>query len=216
MHTFGTPQVQRKRFYRKSELQMFLLISSGLFSGPKLSTNMASPYVKHFGEYMYIVTQKLWATKAWDLDKLFIYWSLITFHLLGFFHCTVSNLFFCAVFIAWQWKRRIEVKQVVTVKYYSFFLGLTTDFCEIGAHSNYWRFQMYLTLENRHELCEHCKTSLFRKELNLKAHSRSVICTTSSDVVPWWKTQKLYFTFIADRWKINEFFPSIINEEARK
>ena len=64
MHTFGTPQVQRKRFYRKSELQMFLLISSGLFSGPKLSTNMASPYMKHFGKYMYIVTQKLWATKA--------------------------------------------------------------------------------------------------------------------------------------------------------
>ena len=39
----------------------------------------------------------------------------------------------------------IEVKQLVTVL---FLLGLKTDFCEIGAHSNnYWRLQMYLTLE---------------------------------------------------------------------
>ena len=29
-------------------------------------------------------------------------------HFLGFLHWTVSNLFFCAVFIAWQWKRRIK------------------------------------------------------------------------------------------------------------
>ena len=28
-------------------------------------------------------------------------------HFLGFFHWTVSNVFFCSVFIAWQWKRRI-------------------------------------------------------------------------------------------------------------
>ena len=27
-------------------------------------------------------------------------------HFLGFFHWTVSNLFFCAVFIAWQWKTK--------------------------------------------------------------------------------------------------------------
>ena len=30
--------------YRKSELQMFLLITGGHIGGPKLSTNMASPY----------------------------------------------------------------------------------------------------------------------------------------------------------------------------
>ena len=40
------------------------------------------------------ITQKLWATKIWDLDKLFIYKSFITIHFLGFFHWTVSNLFF--------------------------------------------------------------------------------------------------------------------------
>ena len=50
------------------------------------------------------ITQKLWAIKTWDLDKLFIYWSFITFHFLGFFHWTVCNIFFAAVFIAWQWK----------------------------------------------------------------------------------------------------------------
>ena len=40
------------------------------------------------------ITQKLWVTKTWDLEKLFIYYSFITFHFLGFFHRTVSN-FLC-------------------------------------------------------------------------------------------------------------------------
>ena len=43
------------------------------------------------------ITQKLWATKTWNLDKSFIFESFITFHFLGFFHWTVSNLFFCCV-----------------------------------------------------------------------------------------------------------------------
>ena len=58
---------------------------------------------------------------------------------------------------------------------------------------------MHLTLENRHE---HCKTSLFRKNL-------------ISKLIPYQWFILLHFTFIAHRWKINEFFPSIINEEAR-
>ena len=56
------------------------------------------------------ITQKLWATKTWDLEKLFTYYSFITFHFLDFFHWTGSNLFFCAVFIAWQWKRSLTRK----------------------------------------------------------------------------------------------------------
>ena len=40
------------------------------------------------------ITQKLWAIKTWDLDKLFTYYSFITFRFLGFFHWTLSNLFF--------------------------------------------------------------------------------------------------------------------------
>ena len=42
MRTYASAQVKRKNFYRNSELQMFLLISSSLIGGPKLSTNMAA------------------------------------------------------------------------------------------------------------------------------------------------------------------------------
>ena len=40
------------------------------------------------------ITQKLWATKTCDLDKLFIYYSFIAYHFLGFFQWTVSNVIF--------------------------------------------------------------------------------------------------------------------------
>ena len=56
MHTYASSRVKKKSFYRKSELQMFLLISSGHIGGPKRSINMASPYkalqscVKRFGK----------------------------------------------------------------------------------------------------------------------------------------------------------------------
>ena len=36
------------------------------------------------------------------------------FHFLGFFHWTVSNLFLWALFIAWQWKRRILLNKYVS------------------------------------------------------------------------------------------------------
>ena len=93
------------------ETKMSSLISGGHIGGPKLSTNMAFPYkglqrcMKAFRQ----MTQNLWATNTWNLDKLFI--LFITFHFLGFFHWTVSNLFFCALFIAWQWKRRITQRK---------------------------------------------------------------------------------------------------------
>ena len=56
MHTYASSQVKRKSFCRKSELQMLLLISGGHIGGPKLYTNLASPYkalqrcVKRFGK----------------------------------------------------------------------------------------------------------------------------------------------------------------------
>ena len=87
------------------------------FPAAKLSTNMVSPYsvtdtessIK-VREMFRQITQKLWPTKTWDLDKLFIYKSFIMFHFLGFLQWTVSNLFFWAVFIlAWRWKRRISL-----------------------------------------------------------------------------------------------------------
>ena len=44
MRTYASSQVKGKSFYRKTELQMFVLISGGHIGGQKLSTNMASPY----------------------------------------------------------------------------------------------------------------------------------------------------------------------------
>ena len=44
MRTYASSQVKGKSFYRKTELQMFVLISGGHTGGQKLSTNMASPY----------------------------------------------------------------------------------------------------------------------------------------------------------------------------
>ena len=39
MRTYGSYRVKRKSFYRKSELKMFLLISSGHIGAPKRYTN---------------------------------------------------------------------------------------------------------------------------------------------------------------------------------
>ena len=42
MRTYASSRVKRKSFYRKSKLQMFLLISGGHIGAPKRCTNMAS------------------------------------------------------------------------------------------------------------------------------------------------------------------------------
>ena len=44
MRTYAGSRVKRKSFYRKSELQMLLLISGGHIGGKFLSTNMGYPY----------------------------------------------------------------------------------------------------------------------------------------------------------------------------
>ena len=44
MRTYASSRVKRKSFYRKSELQMFLLISGSHIGAPKRCTNMAFPY----------------------------------------------------------------------------------------------------------------------------------------------------------------------------
>ena len=57
MRTYASSRVKRMGFYRKSELQMFLLISGGHIGAPQRCTNMASPYKalqrcgKRFGKY---------------------------------------------------------------------------------------------------------------------------------------------------------------------
>ena len=62
MRTYASSRVKRKGFLRKSELQMFLLISRGHI-GANSSTKVRETFRQ--------VTQKLWATKTWDLVKLF-------------------------------------------------------------------------------------------------------------------------------------------------
>ena len=55
MRTYSSSRVKKKS-YRKSEFQMFLLISGGHIGAPKWCTNMMSPYkalqgcVKRFGK----------------------------------------------------------------------------------------------------------------------------------------------------------------------
>ena len=44
MCTYASSRVKRKSFYRKSELQVFLLISGGHIGAPKRYINMASSY----------------------------------------------------------------------------------------------------------------------------------------------------------------------------
>ena len=44
MCTYASSRVKKKSFYRKSELQMFSLISGGHIGAPKRYNNMASPY----------------------------------------------------------------------------------------------------------------------------------------------------------------------------
>ena len=69
MRTYASSQVKGKSFYRKTELQMFVLISGGHIGGQKLSTNMASPYEALVSstkvpEMFQQITQKLRATKT--------------------------------------------------------------------------------------------------------------------------------------------------------
>ena len=71
MRTYASSRVKRKS-YRKSEVQMFLLISGGDIGGPKrygVSIQSSAKVRETFRQ----ITQKLWATKTWDLDKLFMY-----------------------------------------------------------------------------------------------------------------------------------------------
>ena len=78
------------------------------FEVPFATPNMASPFkalqrcMKHQQ-----ITQKLWATKTWDLDKLFKNKSFITFHFLGFLYWTFSNLFFCCMTVNLWWAKMV-------------------------------------------------------------------------------------------------------------
>ena len=75
MRKYASSQEKKKSFYRKRELQMFLLISRRPFWFTKtihqydVSVQSSTKVRETFRQK----TQKLWATKIWDLEKLFIY-----------------------------------------------------------------------------------------------------------------------------------------------
>ena len=75
MCPYASSRVKRKSFYRKSELQIFLLISGGHIGAPLtvhqygVSIQSSTKVRETFRQ----IIQKLWATKTLDLDKLFIY-----------------------------------------------------------------------------------------------------------------------------------------------
>ena len=71
MCTYASSRVKRKSFYKKSELQMFLLISGGQKTVHQYGVSIQSS--TKVRETFRQITQKLWGTKTWNVDKLFIY-----------------------------------------------------------------------------------------------------------------------------------------------
>ena len=92
----------RKGFYGKSELQMFL-ISGGHIAGQFLSTNGIS--IQSSIKVREAVVHK--DLRLGQIVYILVFCNILFFDL---FHWTVSNLFFCAVFISWQWNEEIPVK----------------------------------------------------------------------------------------------------------
>ena len=70
MRTYASSWVKRKSFYKKSELQMFLLISGSQNGAPIYGVSVQSS--TKVSEMFQQITQKLWDTKTWELDKLFL------------------------------------------------------------------------------------------------------------------------------------------------
>ena len=73
MRTYASSRVKKKSFYRKRELQTFLLISGGHIGCTVHQYGVSIQSFTKVRETFRQVTQKLWATETWDLDKLFIY-----------------------------------------------------------------------------------------------------------------------------------------------
>ena len=125
----ASSRVKRKGFYRKSELQMFLLISGGHIGGQliwRLHTKLYkgawnvsannSETVGHkdlrFGQIVYIS----------------VFYNI---HFLGFFHSMVSNLFFLRRV---QWKRRILVDSRALIKLWIDWNTIARRACHVPVH----------------------------------------------------------------------------------
>ena len=103
MRTYAKSCVRRKSFYSKSELQVLMLslimISGGHICVSKLYTNMASPYKVYNGAW------NVSANKSETVGHIDLRLGKIVYISVC---CNTSfsglfPLFFCAVFIVWQW-----------------------------------------------------------------------------------------------------------------
>ena len=102
MRTYASSQVKRKNVYRNSELQMFLLISGSLIGGPKHyftvhqygGVSIINILCETFQQIHVHCNSETVGHK--DLKFGQIVYILVSYniHFLGFFHWTVSNLFF--------------------------------------------------------------------------------------------------------------------------
>ena len=103
MRTYASSWEKRKSFYRKSELQMFLLSSGGHIGAPK----------------RYKGARNVWANisetvghKDLRLGQIVYILVFYNIHFFDFFHWTVANLFFCCVTVndlyGWRHLRVIQ------------------------------------------------------------------------------------------------------------
>ena len=92
--------LERKSFYRKSEHQIFYWFPAAKFVYQNC-TQIWRLHTKLYNGAWDVSANNSETVGHIDLrrEKLFIYQSFVAFHFLGFFHRTVLNLLFCAVFI---------------------------------------------------------------------------------------------------------------------
>ena len=116
MRTYASCRVKRKSFYRKVNSRCFCWFPAAIlvdsFCPPvwRLHTKL------YKGAWNISVTNsETVGHKDLRLGQIVYILVFYNIHFLGFFHWTVSYLFFCAVFIAWQWKRRIKSRIVFRV-----------------------------------------------------------------------------------------------------
>ena len=132
MRKYASSRVKRKSFYRKSELQMFLLISDGLIG---VST---SPYWK-VRETFPQITQTLYVGHK-DLRLGKIVYILVFYNIsFSWLLPLVNKVYYCAVFIAWQWKRSFVTSAYIEVKM-SLYCPLPIAHLVLKCHNFFWPY----------------------------------------------------------------------------
>ena len=103
MRTYASSRMKRRTLYRKSELQLFLLISGGHIGGQFPSTNMASLYkalqrcVKCFGKYLRNCAPGHKDLRFGKIVYILVFYN-ISFSLLPPLDCFQFIFFLCRVY----------------------------------------------------------------------------------------------------------------------